>query len=71
VSTTTDVRERLDQLIGHIRSGRIMEAMTEFYDESAIMGEPAYGQDVQVEQVAVAKWKDGKIVHERFYYNMG
>ncbi len=24
-----------------------------------------------VEQLVVARWKDGKIVHERFYYNMG
>lgn len=29
------------------------------------------GQDVHVEQVAVQRWKNGKIVHERFYYNMG
>ena len=28
------------------------------------------GEDVHVEQIAVARWKDGKIVHERFYYNM-
>ncbi len=27
------------------------------------------GQEISVEQVAVAKWKDGKIVHERFYYD--
>jgi ketosteroid isomerase-like protein len=27
------------------------------------------GNDIHVEQVAVQKWKDGKIVHERFYYN--
>ena len=26
------------------------------------------GRDVRVEQVAVQEWKDGKIVHERFYY---
>ena len=26
--------------------------------------------DIHIEQVAVQKWKDGKIVHERFYYNM-
>lgn len=120
-TTTTSVSERLDDLIDYIRSGRIMEAMTEFYDESAVMEEPAYGkteglaanlereqqfvdgvkewkgfdviakgagddvsfyehtmdwvttdgQAVHVEQVAVAKWKDGKIVHERFYYSMG
>jgi hypothetical protein len=24
--------------------------------------------DIHVEQVVVQKWKDGKIVHERFYY---
>ena len=28
------------------------------------------GNDVHVEQVAVAEWKDGKIVYERFYYNV-
>ena len=28
-------------------------------------------QAIHVEQVVVAHWKDGKIVHERFYYNMG
>ena len=26
------------------------------------------GNDVRVEQVAVARWENGKIVHERFYY---
>ena len=29
------------------------------------------GQDVHLEQVSVAKWKNGKIVHERFYYDTG
>ncbi len=24
-----------------------------------------------MEQVSVAKWKNGKIVHERFYYGTG
>ena len=120
-STTQNVRERLEDLIDYIRTGRIMEAMTEFYDESAVMEEPAYGEtvglvanidrekkfvdsvkewkgfdvkaigtgddvsfyehtmdwvtqdgtEVHVEQIAVAKWKNGKIVHERFYYSMG
>jgi hypothetical protein len=28
------------------------------------------GNEVHVEQVSVAEWRDGKIVHERFYYNM-
>lgn len=29
------------------------------------------GPRVKMEQVAVRKWKNGKIVHERFYYNRG
>lgn len=29
------------------------------------------GQPVHMEQVVVAKWKNGKIVHERFYYDTG
>ena len=28
-------------------------------------------QEIHVEQVSVATWKDGKIVHERFYYDTG
>ena len=29
------------------------------------------GQPVHMEQVVVAKWTNGKIVHERFYYDTG
>jgi len=29
------------------------------------------GQPVHMEQVVVAKWRNGKIVHERFYYDSG
>jgi len=29
------------------------------------------GQRVQMAQVAVRRWKNGKVVHERFYYNRG
>lgn len=29
------------------------------------------GQDVRLEQVSVTRWKDGKIAHERFYYDSG
>lgn len=29
------------------------------------------GQPVHMEQVSVAKWKNGKIVNERFYYDTG
>jgi len=28
------------------------------------------GHRAKMEEVAVQKWKDGKIVHERFYYNI-
>jgi hypothetical protein len=27
------------------------------------------GTPVHVEQVVVAEWRDGRIVHERFYYD--
>lgn len=112
---------RLDDLLGYVAQGRIMDAMREFYAEEVVMEEPMYGRteglaanlvreegfvssiaefkgfDVvrkaigeesafyentmdwigvdgktyHIEQVAVQQWKDGKIVHERFYYNMG
>ncbi|HZL56814.1 MAG TPA: SnoaL-like domain-containing protein [Bryobacteraceae bacterium] len=29
------------------------------------------GQRHKMSQVAVRKWKDGKVVHERFFYNKG
>lgn len=29
------------------------------------------GQRVHMEQVSVQRWKNGKIVHERFYYDTG
>ena len=120
-SSTTDcsVHDRLQELFGYIRSGRILDAIDEFYAEDAVMQEnndrPTVGRQanlererqfmstvkewkrfdvtaqgvgdnatlyetvmdwirtdgtpVHVEQVVVAKWHDGKIVHERFYHN--
>jgi len=113
---------RINELLEYIRSGRIMEAMEEFYADDVVMTEPMYGatnglkanlereqkfvdsvaefkgfespvvaiegdtsvyenvmdwvgtdgKDYHVEQVVVAKWNgDGKIVHERFYYDRG
>ncbi len=29
------------------------------------------GKRSKMEEVAVQKWKDDQIIHERFYYNMG
>ena len=119
--STTDLRQRLNDLFGYIRQGKIVEAIQEFYDKNAAMQEntnpptvgqaanierekqfmsgvkewkgfavtangvgddvtfyestvdfiATSGQPVHMEQVAVARWKNGKIVHERFYYDTG
>jgi ketosteroid isomerase-like protein len=120
-ATMVDVRERLQQLIGYIREGRILDAINEFYAEDTQMQENANtptvglaanlereqqflkgvkewrdsqfkvvgagddvtfyegvfdwvatdGTPVHVEQVAVQRWRNGKIIHERFYYDTG
>lgn len=127
-TTTATVGDRVHDLLDYIRTGRILEAMTEFYDENAVMEEPTYGrtaglaanverekaflaqvkewkgfdatavgvdeagnasgdgkalvennldfintqgQPVHMEQVSVQTWRNGKIVHERFYYDRG
>jgi hypothetical protein len=119
--STTDLRQRLNDLFGYIRQGKIVEAIQEFYDNDAAMQENSNpptvgravnverekqfmsavkewkgfnvtafgvgedvtfyecnidfidtkGQSVHMEQAVVAKWKNGKIVHERFYYDTG
>jgi ketosteroid isomerase-like protein len=111
--------QRLNDLLDHIRQGKIIEAMSEFYDKDTEMQDNANpptkglaanierekqfmsgikewkgfnvtasgvgdnvtfyestiefiatsGQPVHLEQVSVAKWKNGKITHERFYYD--
>lgn len=51
-------------------------------EAAAVNGDTSFGQwwmdltfkngpRVQLNQVAVRKWKNGKIVHERFFYNKG
>lgn len=37
--------------------------------ESVIEFEDTQGRPVRLEQVAAQRWKDGRIVHERFYYD--
>ncbi len=119
--STANLQQRLNDLFGYIRQGKIIEAITEFYDKDVKMQENANpstigqaanierekqfmsgvkewkgfnvtasgvgdnvtfyecnlgfiatsGQPVHMEQVVVAKWKNGKIVHERFYYDTG
>ena len=119
--STSNLQQRLQDLLNHIRQGKIIKAMNEFYDKDTIMQEnanpatkglpanierekqymsgvkelkgfnvTAQGADdnvtfyestadfiatndqlMHVEQVSVAKWKNDKIVHERFYYDTG
>jgi ketosteroid isomerase-like protein len=118
-TATATLQERLQDLHNHIRQGKIIEAMNEFYDRNTVMQDNANaptkgleanierekqfmsmvkewkgfnvtatgvgdnvtfyeaivdfvtveGQPMHLEQVSVAKWKNGKIVHERFYYD--
>lgn len=119
--STANLQQRLNDLFGYIRQGKIIEAMNEFYDKDTVMQEnanpPTKGLDTNIErekqfmsgvkelkgftvtasgvgdnvtfyestgdivttggvpahieQVSVAKWRNGKIVHERFYYDTG
>jgi hypothetical protein len=119
--STTNLQQRLSELLNYVRQGKIIEAMNEFYDKDTVMQDNANpptkglaanierekqflngvkewkgfnvkasgvsddttlyectmdfiatnGQPVHMEQVSVAKWKNGKIVHERFYYDTG
>lgn len=119
--STTNLQQRLNDLFGYVRQGKIIEAMNEFYDKDTVMQDNANpptvgqaanverekqflsgvkewkgfnvtasavgdnvtfyecspdfiatnGQPVHMEQVVVARWKNGKIVHERFYYDTG
>lgn len=113
---------RIHDLLDYVRTGRILDAMKEFYADDVVMTEPAYGatagleanlareqkfvdsvaefknfqtptvavdgdtsvyenvmdwvgtdgQEYHLEQMVVATWNgDGKIVHERFYYDRG
>lgn len=114
-----NLQQRLQDLLSHIREGKIIEAMNKFYDQDTVMQENASpptkglaanierenqfmsgvkawkgfgvtatgvgenttfyecnmdyiatnGQPVHTEQISVAKWTNGKIVHERFYYD--
>jgi len=119
--STINLQQRLNDLFGYIRQGKIIEAMTEFYEKDTKMQENANpptvglaanierekqfmsgvkewkgfnvaasavgdnvtfyecsldfiatnGQPVHMEQVVVSRWENGKIVHERFYYDAG
>jgi len=116
-----NLQQRLNDLFGYVRQGKIIEAMKEFYDKDTMMQDNANpptkglaanierekqfmsgvkewkgfnvtasavgddvtfyacnldsiatsGQPVHMEQAVVSKWENGKIVHERFYYDTG
>src|SRR5215813_7640576 len=116
-----NLEQRVNDLFGFIRQGKIIEAMNEFYDRDTVIQDNANpptkglaanierekqflagvkewkgfnvtasgvgdhvtfyesvidfiatnGQTMHLEQVSVARWKNGKIVHERFYYDTG
>ena len=68
------------------RENEFFASIAEFHggklESNAVNGDTSFGQwwmDVTfkngyraaINQVAVRKWKDGKIVHERFFYNKG
>jgi ketosteroid isomerase-like protein len=121
IMSTVHLQQRLQDLHHHIRQGKIIEALNEFYDTDTVMQDNANpptkglaanierekqfmsgvkewkefnvtasgvgdnvtfyeaivdfittdGDYAHLEQVSVAKWKNGKIVHERFYYDTG
>lgn len=118
-TSTHDISGNVQQLIGMIQKGQIVEAIERFYAEDCAMqenaNEPVRGrqanierekqfleqvktwngfdakavavdgdvafiecvldfvstddQRITMEQVSVQRWQDGKIVHERFYYD--
>ena len=62
------------------------ESLAEFHEgkvlASAVNGDTSFsewfmdvtfknGYRMKMAQVAVRKWKDGKVIHERFFYNKG
>lgn len=119
--STSTLQQRLNDLFSYIRQGKIIEAMSEFYDKDTVMQDntnpPTKGlaanierekqfmsgvkewkgfnvtaqgvgddvtfyectmdfiatseQPIHMEQVVVSRWKNGTIVHERFYYDTG
>lgn len=119
--STSTLQQRLNDLFSYIRQGKIIEAMSEFYDKDTVMqdntnpptkglaanierekqfmsgvkewkgfnvtaqgvgGDVTFyectmdfiatsGQPIHMEQVVVSRWKNGTIVHERFYYDTG
>jgi len=64
--STANLQQRLNDLLGYIRQGKIIEAMTEFYDKDVKMQEnanpPTIGLTVNIEREkqfmsGVKEWK--------------
>ncbi len=72
----TDCRTHEVEFLGMVKEfhGLEVKAITSDEDAGIVMHETAMdvtfkdGNRVNMEQVGVQKWEDGKIVHERFYY---
>lgn len=67
--------EREEKFVASVREFKDFEARKvgvgencSFY-ENVMDWVDVEGNEIHVEQVVVAEWRDGKIVHERFYYD--
>lgn len=69
--------EREKQFLASVAEWKGFEATATAVDGNISLSEQvmdwvtADGQAMHVEQIAVARWEGGKIVHERFYYDTG
>ncbi len=66
--------EREKTFLASVAEWKVFEAKATAIDGDTSISEQIMewtttdGQTMHVEQVAVARWRNGKIVHERFYY---
>lgn len=57
--------------VTNFEANAVAASDTHSFYENVMDWIPVEGESIHVEQVVVAEWRDGKIVKERFYYNMG
>ncbi len=68
---------REDQFVSSIQEFKGFDVLRKGTSETSAFYESTMdwvgvdGVSYHIEQVAVQEWQDGKIVYERFYYNMG
>jgi hypothetical protein len=71
--------EREKQFVGYVKQWKSFDVDTLAVDaargrtvvQSRAEFEAVDGKSVKMDQVAVQTWRDGKIVHEKFYYDTG